>query len=1263
MKCAAKSRYRGRDAAQVEAIMESDDLFNAGASADLVPEGDEARQAVASLRGYAYQVLAAGLEWLDIGDKGRLFLEVAEDYAIVAEQALTGVQVKDTEGSGSVTLNTGSVREAVAGYVGLVARNPHMRVELRYFTTSDIGTEQAIADRPARIAGLDYWRKAASGADCSPLRAILESEKFAEPVRAFVRARDDLALRRDLLGKIHWDCGKPDFLTLRQELEERLVVVARDRFNLPAPEARRLADVLIYRVLKKSIIKTPSDRILTRAALYAAIDAATRLTVPRSLVDALSQLASGLTGSLGGAPGSGKILSTEEQGWLVDGATLPAPRALVARVAVESAVAKAVGEFGIGVLVGSSGLGKSNISRAVAVARAGLFTMVDFRETDALETRRRLDTVFAHIGGVASPLLMLEDVNELDDTRVAVSLGRVIQAARRRDCAILITCYRKPSLRALTDAGLDQGCVVDCPYFTEEEAHALVRINGGDPEYWGRLAYVAGAGGHPQLTHAFVVGLVERGWPTKEIRDVLNRGLSSDDVEAARDAARRNLVSALPEGTRNILYRLSLRSGRFSRSLALAIGRLPPPVTNTGESMDQLVVPWIEALGKDSYRVSPLASSYWREMLPLEEQTRIHRSIAVEMLRKGKIDASDADAILMHAISGKSENSLVALAQSVLTASPRTLEMLSEQLIVFPLFRTDTPIFAKSPFVSGMLRLAQFNLVAAAGEGSKASDIATALFNEIAREPEGELRRAFEGMALTSVLSTMGVASYLYNWIDLLRRYKAMVDNDDMLRFLKANVERDGDEDGTTLFAMLFGIGSAHLSSVARLEQIIDELDSLDAGERALWLAPVEKSFSDYSVFINGPWVSEQREVSFDATDAATRYRRMTKKTEQWGIRSLSAQCYVAQAVMLDEYRNDKEAAFAVLNEAVAAIGDDVILARARAKVYWRHDQHATALGILRGIADQVGADNPVERAFALREAAISAAKTNEWPLAEKWFVEAQLAAALAQTDDMRSMAVGLGADAAVAALEIGEVGLALTRFREALEALASIDPDASLRAGYCHRVIRHAVLWTKSRVERTNVTIGGKPIGMEAGTCSNPDPLPAIREMPLGPIDLGWYMLAEVEIAARVDVGIVTGLNNRLTQGPIPFMESGLRAQMMQVYVDSLDAGKFAAFMNAYIEAAIYMVKVAGRLKDTFDALAPERGQIPALVMSEPFDPVIESVASDAIIAYALRAALADRRGAILELEAALDTPSRRTFPVAWSSIIGIEARLPYRN
>src|SRR5208282_5080650 len=247
--------------------------------------------------------------------------------------------------------------------------------------------------------------------------------------------------------------------------------VGRDRFDLPSPEARQLADILVYRVLEKSIVKTPRDRVLTRADLYDAIDTATRLSVRRSDIDAFAKLASGLAGSFGGVRGSAKALSADETSWIINGTTLPAPRAIIPRAVVEAAVANALGHFGACVLAGGSGLGKSNVSRVVAVARAGAFAMVDFRDTDANETRRRLDTVFARIGGLPSPLLILEDLNQFDNASVTLSLARVIEALRRRDRPVIITCYRKPSARTLVDAGLDQGCVVDCPYFSEEEAH------------------------------------------------------------------------------------------------------------------------------------------------------------------------------------------------------------------------------------------------------------------------------------------------------------------------------------------------------------------------------------------------------------------------------------------------------------------------------------------------------------------------------------------------------------------------------------------------------------------------------------------------------------------------------------------------------------------------------------------------------------------------------------------------------------------------
>src|SRR5262249_23465447 len=149
------------------------DLFSPGASIDTPPAGAVERQAVDALRGYAYQIAVATLAWIDLTEDGRLYLEVAEDYATVAADALQAVQIKDTAGSGSVTLNTPTIRDSIAAFVDLTVQNKGRNVELRFLTTPPIGTEKKLSDRPGGEAGLVYWRRAAATADVSPLRAIL----------------------------------------------------------------------------------------------------------------------------------------------------------------------------------------------------------------------------------------------------------------------------------------------------------------------------------------------------------------------------------------------------------------------------------------------------------------------------------------------------------------------------------------------------------------------------------------------------------------------------------------------------------------------------------------------------------------------------------------------------------------------------------------------------------------------------------------------------------------------------------------------------------------------------------------------------------------------------------------------------------------------------------------------------------------------------------------------------------------------------------
>lgn len=98
-------------------------VFGSGPRLDEL-SGDPASQAVAALRGYAYQPYVSALAWLALPDRAILHLEVAEDYVVVMQEALTGPQVRDTQASESITLQSEWVRGAIDSYVDLVRRNP-----------------------------------------------------------------------------------------------------------------------------------------------------------------------------------------------------------------------------------------------------------------------------------------------------------------------------------------------------------------------------------------------------------------------------------------------------------------------------------------------------------------------------------------------------------------------------------------------------------------------------------------------------------------------------------------------------------------------------------------------------------------------------------------------------------------------------------------------------------------------------------------------------------------------------------------------------------------------------------------------------------------------------------------------------------------------------------------------------------------------------------------------------------------------------------
>jgi hypothetical protein len=133
--------------------------------------------------------------------------------------------------------------------------------------------------------------------------------------------------------------------------------------------------------------------------------------------------------------------------------------------------------------------------------------------------------------------------------------------------------------------------------------------------------------GHPQLVNALVSGLRARAWPEDELKR-LRLFEPSEDVEAERIATRRQLVAAVPDEAKALLYRVSLMIGRFDRPIVLSLAELQPSIVAPGQQLDLLIGPRIEPYVRQQFRVSPLVANAGEETLSLANQISVHRAVA-----------------------------------------------------------------------------------------------------------------------------------------------------------------------------------------------------------------------------------------------------------------------------------------------------------------------------------------------------------------------------------------------------------------------------------------------------------------------------------------------------------------------------------------------------------------------------------------------------------------------------------------------------------
>lgn len=1104
-----------------------------------VPDGQRARQAVASLGGHLFQATRAAIEWVQLPDGAMLLIEVAEDYAVLARDALAMTQTKQEYGA-SVTLRSDGVRKSLAGLVAFQVANPSIRVSLAYLTTATVGIE-ANSTLPGGIGGIAYWQEVSRGADVAPLRQLLLDTQRDDLVLKRVREVDDETLRTSIVQSVTWLTGSPGLEDATHVLEARLRTLGVQRTGYAA-DGEAALPLLIHRILTTAVA---DDRRLTRDDFEREWARAT--TVPASVTMMRSF-------AIGGGAAGGLALSPD-----------PPPPALSARTAQRRILVDDLRHelraADVLWLRGSSGLGKSQLSRLIEARDNGRWTFVSLGDCDAANQVARMRDA---IGGIARDDfagLILDDL----PVPAPEGLRRWIAAASLEvsanpDARIIVTSEREPLPQIGQAFGTLRMRVRDAPYLERDDVADIVRAAGGDPETWAALIHLTCGGGHPLLVDARVAGLASKGWPTGERLAGLGLGSGASEVVDVRREVSLRLLDELSADAHLLLLRLSGLIGSFDRRLVDAVAAIAPRIPRAGALLEYLVGPWIEQQRADRYRLSPLLHTA-AASLSEEERAAVHEAAISDLISRNPFPGDLLSSLILYVMIARHMGGFMFIAKAVI-GTPQRAELAHA---MFPLTYMKSGegglLVPEHPGVSAMVRTAQVMAAVNSDPPSMVGQVVAEALAEAERLPD-KLRGANSFTTLMAVLGNERADLSPRIWMSMLVRFRELRIGGDIPDEMAGPLS-DVDLGGTTPEQMFFAVRSGKVDTVADLEELFAELERVDPVWRGDLLRASSILFGNPPLFVQSAWSRETTPMTLDAARAEQVYERLAEQAAGWGEIEVAVECVRSRAVMLDEYLNRHDDALVVLAEAEERFGGSEPLVRSRATVLATMGRHEEELALLSSLGPDYSEGEPLERLMMLRTSAISAGKLKRYEEAARFFRDAY-AAATGEPPEVLGASVrpGLLTDAAAMEMRAGRTADALASLVLACE-IVDADRSADPSLDFARAAITQVTQWAAAEHE-------GRPFPEDPsatpGVCSTFRPKFDPEQHPLRKPNQEWYLLARLEAIAGVDAGAERLLLEReRTDGVQLELAVGAAATQVQAYVARMDAAALLALLQRY--------------------------------------------------------------------------------------------------
>ncbi|MBV1930019.1 MAG: hypothetical protein KUG81_10970, partial [Gammaproteobacteria bacterium] len=491
----------------------------------ITPNGDRAREATDALRGYVYQIYQSCLAWIELRDDELLFLEVAEDFSILAAQALEAVQVKAT--AKNVTINSSDIVTSIDSFVALQLENPDLQVRVRHLTTSSIGREKLAVDRIGDTPALESWRKLAKGGDVDSFRKILENSKLATRTKGYIRELDNEKFRGEFLKRIHFDCGALDAQFVERQLRSKLAKLLIDRGGIHS-QVDRCFNSLFMHLLTLATKKT--DRVVDRHELEILLEHATKILVSHAQLELQNQLINqALTASL---PQTKNIMATGliKSGPIDD---VPFQAARASRTSQIDNIEASLLQWGVSWIYGAAGVGKTFGARLAAWRFNGNWATVYLRGLNTTEVDAVLSGVIETVVDQQLVGLLVDDLECSLEPYIVDKILWLLAVCDRSDILIIITTPKPADSNLLFRANLTAAIAQKFEEFTEDDIKEILVALGVNGERWARYIFIVSGRGHPQLAIAAIQSMQSNGWDVQDLRtlgSLISGNYAIDDV-------------------------------------------------------------------------------------------------------------------------------------------------------------------------------------------------------------------------------------------------------------------------------------------------------------------------------------------------------------------------------------------------------------------------------------------------------------------------------------------------------------------------------------------------------------------------------------------------------------------------------------------------------------------------------------------------------------------------------------------------------------